>query len=175
MKLCRLLFILSIFALAGCASTSPYKPAERGAYGYSDAALGENRHRVVFTQRKGDVAEAMDYALLRAAELALLEGRDWFIVRDRQTVLDREREPSVAIGASHERVVERQCGLLGCRTTSRPVPTAGHASIGTASGRSKVQAILEVELGSGEKPSNADVYTAAETRKTLRGRLGVNS
>lgn len=171
----QLLPVVLTVLLSACSATSPYQAANGGKFGYRDAALGENKHRVVFTQRSGDVAEAMDYALLRAAELTLLQGHDWFVVRDRQTVVDRERQPSVELGASQQRVVERDCGLLGCRTTSRPVYSGSHASVGTGASRSEVQAILEVELGSGERPERGDSYSATDTRSTLRSRLGVKS
>ncbi|MBT8139161.1 MAG: hypothetical protein KJP25_05305 [Gammaproteobacteria bacterium] len=175
MKLRLLLPVGLALLLAACASNTPYRSADGGKFGYRDASLGDDRHRVVFTQRSPDVATAMDYALLRAAELTLLEGKEWFIVRDRQTTLDREREPATSVSMSQGRVVERNCGLLGCRTTSRPAPATVHGAVRSGSSRSEVQAILEVELGSGSKPENGDVYTASETRSALRSRLGVNS
>lgn len=168
-------FFLLSFLLVACSSSTAYRSADNGRYGYSDAALGEDRHRVVFTQRSGDVTAAMDYALLRAAELTLLEGREWFLVHDRQTVVEKDREPSVSLGASQQRVVERRCGLLGCNTTSRPAAMAGHVSAGSGSNRNEVQAILEIELGSGQRPESGNVYSAPDTRNALRNRLGVSS
>ena len=167
---------LLVSVLAACASNSPYKPANNGTYGYKDTALGDGHHRIVFTQRSNDVAAAMDYALLRAAELALLEGHEWFVVSDRQTVIDRQREPAASVGVSRQPNVERHCGLLGCTTRTRHDAGVG-AGVTAHSGsqRSEVQAILEVRLGSGEPPAAANSYRAAEIRSQLKSRLQLDS
>ncbi|NNL56375.1 MAG: hypothetical protein HKO71_01365 [Pseudomonadales bacterium] len=176
MKLQLVVLGLLFSLLAACASTTPYKPANNGTYGYRDTALGDGHHRIIFTQRSTDVAAAMDYALLRAAELALLEGHEWFVVSDRQTIVDRQREPVASIGVSRQPSVERHCGLLGCTTRTRPDTGIGAgAAAHSHAQRSEVQAILEVRLGSGELPEAANSYRAADIRRQLKNRLQINS
>src|SRR5690606_41123630 len=80
-----------------------------------------------------DLGKAMDYALLRASEVALENDFDWFSVTNRETIVDRERIPDyteVGIGADYETV--QSCGLLTCRTVRRP-------EIGRASCRERAE------------------------------------
>lgn len=167
MKYTTLIALVLTALLSACASHSPYKSADSGRYGYKEKALGEDRYRVTFTQRGNDTAQAMDYALLRAAEVTLLQGYDWFSVVDRQTLVDREKVPSARIGLSRSQVVTRDCGLLGCSYSSRPVATT-RADVSTSTGSSEVEVMLEVRLGKGVRPENGDSYSASETRAALQ-------
>lgn len=78
----RTLFYLLLMGslLAGC--MTPYQP-EGYTGGYTDTQLGENTFRVTF---RGNVevskARAADYALLRAAEVAITNGFRYFVVSE---------------------------------------------------------------------------------------------
>ncbi|MEX1034259.1 MAG: hypothetical protein WDZ30_12920 [Cellvibrionaceae bacterium] len=164
---------LALFAtllVSACASQPAYKPANGSGYGYKESELGENRYRVQFKARGESRDKAMDYALLRSAELTILKGYDWFVIVDRETVMDREQS-TMETGMRQERIVTRDCGLLNCTTRSHTVPSY---SVGASTGpRSETETILEIRMGKGVRPSTGDSYDALETRDSLQSRTGV--
>ncbi len=170
----KILILLSMtFFLGACASTSPYRPAsgDNGS-GYRDQKLTGDRWRVEFQMRSANRSKAMDFALLRSAELTLQKGFDWFDVVDRVTEVDRGDGGSrsgVSIGQS--RGYERSCGVLGC--SSRP-STVTQVGVGIGTGgdsASKVVSIVEIVMGKGVKPESRNIYDARELADTLRERL----
>ncbi|MCK9503489.1 MAG: hypothetical protein M0Q95_04825 [Porticoccaceae bacterium] len=158
--------------ITACASESAYKAADGSRYGYSDTRIAEDRYRVSFNapaSREGDIR---DYALLRAAELTLLEGYDWFVVLDRKTEIERSRnEPSISVGASRSAAVTRNCGLVACRTYYHPERAYGAGFDAGGSARSE----LEIRLGKGVRPEVVDSFDAAEVRSNLRQSLDLES
>lgn len=173
MKQLLILISLTIF-LGACASTSPYSPAKgESGMGYRDQKLTADRWRVEFQMRKTNRSQAMDYALLRSAELTLQKGFDWFEVVDRVTEVDRGdgggSSGGVSVGQS--RGYERNCGLLGCSSRPSTVTQVG-VGIGTGSdSRSKVTSIVEIVLGKGVRPESRNIYDARELADSLRERL----
>lgn len=165
-----MLRILSIvfwgLVVTACASTGPsYEKAnsERG-YGYHESQLADNRYRVTFTARSNNDDAARDYALLRAAELTLQKGYDWFEVADRDTtVSERESAPS-HVGVSQQTMTT--CGLVSCSTTTRPVGAA-HVHTDTG-GPDKVKATVEFVMGKGKLPDGARFYQARAVADTIR-------
>ena len=87
----KLSMILVVLLMAGCASQPDYREATQGGFGYTESQMSETQYRVHFKAKGSDKAKAMDYAMLRAAELTLLKGYDWFVVTDRETMVDKER------------------------------------------------------------------------------------
>jgi|SRR5690606_38348860 len=169
----RMIAPLMIAALlTGCASQSPYKAADGARYGYSDTRIAEDRYRVSFKAPASREAEIRDYALLRAAELTLLEGYDWFVVLDRETEIDRSRdEPAMSIGAARSTAVSRNCGLVACRTYYHPAREYGATFDTGGSRRDSARSELEIRLGKGIRPEAVDSFDAAEVRKNLRESL----
>lgn len=160
--------LMIVLFLGACAAPTAYKPASGGGYGYRESQIADNRYRVSFKMRGDEHFEAMDYALLRAAELTLMAGYDWFVVVDRQ-VDGEQRRPRSNAGVSHTRELERSCGLLGCRTYSRPSTAY---SVGISSGNGSMsEVILEIRLGKGVRPTEGDSYDALEVRDNLRDRV----
>lgn len=163
-----LALLLALFA--GCATAPDYTPAARdGDYGYSDRKLESDRYRVQYRLRGENVGKAQDYALLRAAELTLENGGDWFRVVDRSSAVNGggDRGSRTSIGAG--RTITRECGLLGCRTVSSPTIGA-HTTIGRFDGEATIVAI-EVKTGRGDKPQDDNAYNAAEIAENIRARL----
>jgi len=76
--------LMMVLLISACAAPSVYQPASNGGYGYHESQIADNRYRVSFNMRDDNTFDAMDYALLRASELALMAGYDWFVVVDRQ-------------------------------------------------------------------------------------------
>ena len=77
----------ALLLLGGCAEPTPYAPRVRGtATGYTDRQLAENRFRVTFTGNTVTSRETVEnYLLLRAAEVTLAAGRDFFVFDTRNT------------------------------------------------------------------------------------------
>src|SRR5690554_2498711 len=104
--------------MAACASQPAYRAADNGGYGYSHRQLTENQYRVHFRSKGDDTGRAMDYAMLRASELTLEKGYDWFDVASRDTLVDRQDSDTLsATAATGVRYATVQdCGLLSCTT-----------------------------------------------------------
>ncbi len=151
-------------ALAACASTPPYAPAaEAGATGYSETQIESNRFFVTYRARSGAQANLLhDYALLRAAELTTQHGGEWFWV-DRRTMDESSSRsgPSVGVGVGG--------GSWGGRG-------GGGVSVGLnfplGGGGQRANAVtLEIRIGEGPKPDDANAYNARETAAGLRASL----
>ncbi len=155
----RLAALAAVLGLAACASSPDYVRAPReGAPGYSEQRIESGRYRVRYEGRSSQrLAEVQDLALLRAAELTLNQRASWFQVVSRdseQTGDDRRGGLSVGVGAG---------GAIGRNAF-------GGVSLGTGGGRSRGSAIaiLEILMGTGDKPEGADVYDAAEVFASLK-------
>jgi hypothetical protein len=148
--------------LAGCASTPTVYQASTGpgVAGFSEYRIEPGRYRVTFVGAPGaPAAQVNDYALLRAAELALRDGYDWFRVSDRFT--EGRGDPngsrlSLGVGG----------GNYGW-----------HSGVGLGVGTSfplgggpRLAATLEVMMGKGARPAGADVYDARGVRGEVSAR-----
>src|SRR5690606_7022685 len=77
------LIVSAALAVTACASLGPYGPQQSpGGQGYTEQRIESNRFRVTY-YGVGAPGPVADRALLRAAELTLAEGRDWFEVTQR--------------------------------------------------------------------------------------------
>ena len=152
----------ALILLAACAGTPTYAPAtEPGGIGYSETAIESDRYRV--TYRGGDQALARDYALLRAADLTLAKGYDWFRVTNSSVEEDYAAGgPRVSVGGS--------TGTWGRHSTSGVGVGIGIPIGGTGPA---VQT-FEIVLGSGDKPADPDVYDARSVSQSVRARLGAS-
>src|SRR4051812_22820124 len=85
--------LVASLALAACATAVPttYHAAEnRNAVGYSETRFERGRYSVTFQGGPGAPDTQIEaFALLRAAELTVRDGYDWFTVSERFT----ERSP----------------------------------------------------------------------------------
>ncbi len=177
MRLHLVLVALLSTAVVACSSGGTvYKPAEeRGAYGYTETQLGKDRYRVTFTgNSRTDKETVNDYAMLRAAELTLQSGYDWFRLVNRDT----EGKTRTTGGMSaindfggHTAVYQR-CGLVSCDTVVTQTPSRISGGISTASTRTNYQASLEIKLGKDPMPDDAEAYNAQELASTLRRWIG---
>lgn len=77
-------------ALSACATATPYRPAGPGAYGgYAEQRLDRDRYRVTFSGNSVTSREQVEMSLLlRAAELTVQDGYDWFATVNRATDRD---------------------------------------------------------------------------------------
>lgn len=169
-QLLSTLVLPSLIVLAGCASQSVYAPASRdGGTGYEETRLGDDRYRITFNGNSRTSKDTVkDYALLRAAELTLQNGNDWFYVVTRETDVETRDAPGASAGFERERVVDRSCGLLGCSETRR-IGTGFEG--GTERTRTQYSHSLEIRMGEGELPEGRDAYEAATLARELRAAM----
>jgi len=85
-----LLAVTAALALSACATATPYGPAGQGSrYGYSDMRVDADRFRVSFAGNSVTSREQVEMSLLlRAAEVTLESGHDWFATVNRATDRD---------------------------------------------------------------------------------------
>lgn len=156
----RLLLTAALCAsLGACASAPTVYTAANGpeAVGFSSYRIEPGRYRVTFRGGPGGSPEQVaDYALLRAADIALADGYDWFRVSDRMLrQAGNANGPRVSLGTGGGSY-GRGGGLgIGLGT-----------SFDLGGGPSLAQTI-EVVMGKGEKPPGADVYDARGLRNAI--------
>lgn len=85
-----LLVTAAALALSACATATPYGPAgPQSRYGYSEQRVDSDRYRVSFAGNSVTSREQVEMSLLlRAAELTLESGQDWFATVNRATDRD---------------------------------------------------------------------------------------
>lgn len=142
--------VLVAAGLAACATAvgTGYQPADSKGFGYSEQKIEADRFRVAFA---GDGAtspqQVEDFALLRAAELAVAAGADWFRVVGRST--DAEEKGGVGIGA----------GVGGGSYGRRSGVSVGvGGDLGAVGAKRFYTTRLEILLGRGQRPDDPDVY-----------------
>ncbi len=160
-----ILIATAALSLAGCASLAPYGPQRGpGGQGFSEQRIESDRYRVTYSG-VGAPGPVADLALLRAADLTVEQGYDWFEVTQRY--IDGRPDsaggfrPSVSVGYGGG------SGRYGAYRYS-----GSGASVGVGlnfSGPSPTSTVLEVRLGRGLKP--AEAYDAREVRASLTGRV----
>ncbi len=157
-----LLIAAASLSLAACATPTVYAPSTGAptSVGFTDYRIETGRYRVSYTGGGGaPMAQVADYALLRAAEVALRDGYDWFRVVDRQ---DRTigagagGRPRVSVGVGSGGGWGRRSGV------SVGVGTSFDLSGGPALSRT-----LEVMAGKGPVPKDRDVYDARDIIRVI--------
>lgn len=154
--------------LAACASQPAYRAAENGGYGYSETKLTDTQYRVYFKGKGSDKTKAMDYAMLRAAEVTLNEGYDWFVVANRETMVDREKvsvEPEIGFSKRYTRVTD--CGLVTCRTRVYPESTLSTGIFVGGQEKSVIESALDIQLGRGTRPDLSSSFDARQVKENL--------
>lgn len=163
-----LILAAAAFALAGCATTPPRYAAATapGASGYSEQQIESNRYFVTYrTQNATEAGLLRDYALLRAADIAMGRGAEWFWL-DNTSFEDASvyhTGPSIGIG-------------IGGASFGGHSAVGGSVGmnfpIGGSNGQQARAARLEIRLGQGQKPDDANTYSARDTAATIRARVG---
>ena len=155
--------ILAALALTACATPQPtlYQAAVRpGAVGYTELRIEPGRYRITFRGGPGAPPEQVaDYALLRAADLAIADGYDWFRVSERFMAGEPDRSPRVSLGFGG--------GNYGWHGGS----SVGVGTSFSTGGGPTVASTLEVVMGKGPRPPGADVYDARGVRSSVGQRI----
>ena len=172
----RIIFAAALSAaitLAACASGPVYAPAQSmDGIGYTDQRIENDRFRVTFRGgTRMSSAEVQDYALMRAAQVTLENGADWFEIVTADTDADAKRRYNVETDYDTRFVVHRSCGVAGC--SSRLVPITVRTDYETVELRTVYEHVIEIRTGRGAKaPGSPSVYDARDTFNTISARLG---
>lgn len=155
---------LLCLGLGACATTpTVYAPAASASgVGFSEQRIETGRYRVTFRGGPGaPAAQVADYALLRAADLAIADGYDWFRVVDRYTAQNgADSGPRISVGAGGGGGGYRSGVGVGLGT-----------SFNLGGGPAVVQTI-EVLMGKGRPaPGGPSVYDAREIRNAIGARI----
>jgi hypothetical protein len=153
-----LMAVSALALLAACTTHTPYGPARSdGAKGYASQKIEQGRYRISYTD--ADAARSHDMALLRAAEITLQEGADWFEITGGYTDQDPGTSgprSSVSLGGSR--------GSYGSG-----VGMGVGIGIPLGSSGSDVTTVIDIVTGKGEKPDRTSVYDARSVDINLRG------
>ncbi|MDA3920383.1 MAG: hypothetical protein PF501_06860 [Salinisphaera sp.] len=143
--------------IAACASGPIYRPAQApGGYGYRDTLLTSDQYRVSFSGDYGTARETVEnFALFRAADLALSRGADYFRVASRET--------SPIVNQSH-------FGPTASVGYGFGFPYWG-TDIGYGGGRGYVETryetVLQIQLGPDLPKDAPNVYNALQVKQNL--------
>jgi hypothetical protein len=155
---------LAALSLSACATPAPtaYQPAlDPQAVGYSEYRIEPGRYRITFRGGPGAPPEQVgDYALRRAADLALADGYDWFRVTDR---FIRGVAPNFGPQVS--------LGIGGGDFGWRSGVGVGLGTSFNLGGGPSLAATVEVVMGHGAKPADPDVYDARGVRGAAGARI----
>jgi hypothetical protein len=152
--------VFAAAALAACSTPTRYAPAAKSrASGFSETRIEENRFRISFRGGSGESASRVkDLALLRAADLALANGFDWFEVVNHYTEAADSNGPRIGVGGDS--------GSFG---------SGGGVGVGLGtsfnlSGPVRTET-LEVLMGKGARPDRPNSYSAQSIRDTIGATL----
>ena len=155
--------------LVSCASQPDYRAATHGGgFGYTETQLSDSQFRVHFKARGSDRAKAMDYAMLRAAEVTLQQGYEWFAVVDRETLVDKQKQPSnPQFGFSQRYARVTECGVISCRTAYYPTNQFQTGIFVGGEERSEIESVLNIQLGRGDHPESGNIFDASQVKTNL--------
>lgn len=155
--------------LSACVTETPYAPAAyRGAQGYFETQLENDRFRVNFAGNTSTPREVVEnYLLYRAAELTVQQGYDWFEMAGRNTRRETEtfttRDPPMGYYVP----VTRWYGLNDYRTYLIWQPIYGTGGVRRDTYES-FTAGAEILLRRGAKPpGDALAFNAREVMANL--------
>ncbi len=151
--------LLLALALAACTTPTVYAPLQTPAgSGFSETRIEPDRWRVTF--RGGSDAgreRVADLTLLRAAQLTLAQGYDWFRITERYGQASPPRGPTLSVGAGS--------GSYGWRGGSSFGVGVGGIPLG---GGPQLAETVEIVMAKGETPKgDAAVYDARSVASSI--------
>jgi len=158
----HIFLIPALAVMAACATTPAYGPAKSpSSEGYFSQQIETGRHRISYTDK--DPVRARNMALLRASEVTLLEGKDWFEITSEAEDSDfsgrRGGGTSVSVGGS--------AGSGGYSGVGVGIGI-GFPLGGSGGSSGKTTHSLEIVTGAGPKPDKAEAYDARSVDMNLR-------
>ena len=151
--------VVLTLALAACATPTVFAPAARpGAPGYVETRIEHDRWRVTFRGGSdADQRRVEDLTLLRAAQLTLSQGYDWFRVTQRYADAEPPRGPTLSVGASSDNYGRHGGGSFGVGVGGIPL-----------GGGPLFAQTLEIVMGKGDPPREPDAYDAHDIVRSIR-------
>ena len=161
MKAIVLASVIAIGVTACATRPLVYAPAAGpNAPGFSDTRVESDRYRISYRAPvEAPSARLYDFALLRAAEVTLQQGSDWFRVTNRSDDVRGARGPRLSLGTG---------GYDYGRSSAVGVGVGGGFYLG---GGPTQSVTLEIQLGKGPVPSDRDVYDARDVSRTIGARI----
>jgi hypothetical protein len=164
-----LMLAAALGLLAACATATPYQPAANGPYGFQETQIESNRVRIVFrgnTLTDRDTVET--YLLYRAAEVTLQNGKDYFVVVNRNT---DEHSRLQATGAGRPYSMFDYWYFSPARGWApwydpfwNDAPDYRQVT--------RYEAVAEIAMFDGRKPAgDANAFDAREVQANLQGRI----
>ena len=144
--------------LAACESAPNPYPNGPGFY---ETKIEQDRYRITYRANGRMTRDRVeDFTLLRAADLTLGQGYDWFRVVSKGGAVDHGGGgPTLSLGTG---------------STSFGRHSAVGVGVGTSFnlGGPPAQALtMEIQMGKGEVPNDREAYDAADVARTVRARL----
>ena len=153
-----LLVAAAALSLTACA-TAPtvFQPAAGPrAVGYTEQRIEPGRYRITFRGGPGaPIEQVADYALLRAADLTLADGYDWFRVLEHSSDVRPNNGPRVSLGTGGADYGRRSSVGIGVGTSF------------DLGGGPSMSDTINILMGKGPKPDDRDVYDARDVRATI--------
>jgi hypothetical protein len=151
--------VAACLLLAACATPTVYGPRTGpNASGFSEMRIEADRFRVSYTGGNGASPDQVaDYALLRAAEITVAQGYDWYRVVEQFTQGTAGRGPQMSVGGGSASFGRRSSVGVGLGTSF------------DLSGGPQLTRNLEIKLGRGVKPD--DAYDATDVIRTIGPRV----
>lgn len=151
--------LLCAAALTACVAPATYQPATGSSgSGFSEQRIENDRYRVTF-RGAGSSPQIQDYALLRASDLTLGAGYDWFDVVNRYEDANAYSGSNVSVGT-------------GVGSYGRHSSVGVGVGLGTYQLGSPTRTItLEIKMGKGAKPDAPHAYDARQVAEAVRGRM----
>ncbi len=150
--------LAALILVAACATPTPYQAATpETSTGYQAQRIESDRFRVSFRGNSATSRQIVDtYMFYRCAEITLQNGKDYFVV------VNKDVDKSTRYETYGSTLAWGWAGGWGWR--HRPVMPAGWApDAGYARPISNYEAIADIVLRSGVKPAeDADAYDARE-------------
>ena len=143
--------------LVACETPTVYGPVSGQGIGYSEQPLEQGRWRVTFQGGPGAGQDRVaDLALLRAADLTLAQGYDWFRVTNRYSHPGGGGAgPFVSLGG-------------GGASFGRGGAVGVGGGVGfDLGGGPRASQTLEIVMGTGARPDEPDAYDARQVRASI--------
>jgi hypothetical protein len=161
---------LMIGILAGCATPTPYAPANPAASnheGYTETRIEDNRYHLKFSGNVATPRETVEtYMLYRAAELTLMNGFDYFTVVTRSTQSQKHET------ATFEDGYWRPYGRFSWRYYRGGWGPWGSAIEIDSHTYEQFEAEGEIVMSKGKKPDNdANAYDARQVKANLETKI----
>ena len=157
----KIIILSLLFAGMSACATAPqgFGPAYGSDFGFRNTKLQQDRFRISYTSR--DLYESRDFALLRAAQIADIEGYSHFKIINGETF---DNGPNALIGS---RVGVGVGGFGGRTRTNTHVDIGVHDVVRAVEG-SKVTETIEILLLSSGNKSDPNVFDAQGVLKSIQ-------